>query len=251
VLGHVSYPTAIAYAPDGRSMACTHGGGVTIWRLADGRAHQPATGDLFRIVAFSPDGLLLATCNLNLTLLFEARAGRFARLTWDQDGPARPCSLAFSPDGRTLAVGRWVPQLGLSGDHFIRLADPRTGAKQATLRGHGNAATSLAFSPDGRTLAAACGQFLWAWDLSSGRPVAREKAGSHYFQAVAFTPDGHSLVAARNDGTVRLYDARTWRERSALDWKIGPLVSLAVAPDGMRAAAGSKRGKVVVWDLDV
>ena len=132
----------------------------------------------------------------------------------------------------------------------MRLAEPATGRDVSVLRGHGDTATALAFSPDGATLAAACGQFLWAWDVRSGGSLTRQKVDRLHFQAIAFTPDGRLLAAVRNDRTARFWDTRTWKEHAAFDWEVGPLVSLAVSPDGMRAAAGSKRGKIVVWDLD-
>jgi WD40 repeat protein len=251
VLGRVYYARGVAYSPDGQTVACAHPNGLTAWRVSDGRARQPAAGTKFTGVAFSPDGQFLAACGGTVARVFHAGPpGRSARRAYDQDAPGTACCLAFSRDGEALAVDWVIYHFGSSAEHFIRLTDPRTGRTRTTIQGHGSGASCLAFSPGGRTLAAACGQLLWAWDVPSGQPVARVKVGPLYFQAVAFTPDGRLLVAARNDGTVRLYDAQTWYERAALDWKIGPLVSLAVAPDGMRAAAGSKRGKVVVWDLD-
>jgi WD40 repeat protein len=140
---------------------------------------------------------------------------------------------------------------GSSWEHWIRLTDVTTQREKGALRGHGNVANDLAFSPDSATLAAACAQFLWVWDVRRGGPITRLKVNRLHFQAVAFTPDGHHLLAARNDGTVRVLETGRWREQVAFDWGIGPLVSLAVAPDGMRAACGSKRGKIVVWDVDL
>jgi hypothetical protein len=49
---------------------------------------------------------------------------------------------------------------------------------------------------------------------------------------------------------VRLFDAATWDEGPSSDGKVGPVVSVAFARDGMRAACGSAKGKIVVWDVD-
>jgi WD40 repeat protein len=140
---------------------------------------------------------------------------------------------------------------GETWEHWIRLLDVTTHQERGTLRGHGNIANDLAFSSDGTALAAACSQFLWVWDVASGEPLTRFKVDRLHFQAVAFTPDGRFLLAVRNDGTVRVLETQRWREQAAFAWGIGPLVSLAIAPDGMRAACGSKRGKIVVWDVDL
>jgi WD40 repeat protein len=48
---------------------------------------------------------------------------------------------------------------------------------------------------------------------------------------------------------VRLWDAASGRALSAYDWRIGPVSSLAFAPDGLRAAAGGN-GAICVWDLE-
>ena len=112
-------------------------------------------------------------------------------------------------------------------------------------------ARSLAFTPDERLLAGACGVFLRIWDATTGDLVVRMKVDQTHFQAVGFTPDGRFLVAGRNDGTVQFYETGTWREHAAFDWGIGPLACLVVARDGMRAAVGSKKGKILVWDLDL
>ena len=50
------------------------------------------------------------------------------------------------------------------------------------------------------------------------------------------------------DGTVRTWE--DGRQRSAYALEVGRLCCLAVAPDGMTAAAGGETGTVVVWDLE-
>jgi WD40 repeat protein len=242
------FPTSVAYAPGGEEVACCHLGGAFLWRPPDGLLRETNFGQKAQKVCYSPDGRWLAT------------AGPSGVYVWDRThqwlgspGPgasAQAYGLAFSPDSRVLASGHRTPYRRHPAEHWVRLAEPATGRDLAVLRGHRNVATDLAFSPRGTTLAAVCGQFLWAWDVRSGEPRTQQKVGSLYFQALAFTADGRFLAAARNDRTVRFWDTRTWKEHAAFDWEVGPLVSLAVSPDGMRAAAGSKRGKVVVWDLD-
>jgi WD40 repeat protein len=75
-------------------------------------------------------------------------------------------SLAFTPEGKTLASG------GL--DRTVKLWDVRTGKEKATLRGHQEDVTSVAISPDGNTLASADhAGTIKLWDISSLTKAAR------------------------------------------------------------------------------
>ncbi len=74
-------------------------------------------------------------------------------------------SVAFAPDGRTLASA--------SADKSVKLWDVQSRKEVATLTGHGNAVWSVAFAPDGRTLASASGdKSVKLWDVQS-----RKEAG--------------------------------------------------------------------------
>ncbi len=84
---------------------------------------------------------------------------------------------------------------------------------------------------------------------STPKPVRVVNDTRKHFTGLAVHPDGRRVFATCNDETVREYDAVTLHELRAYAWKVGKLRCLAVAPDGLTAAAGSDTGKVVVWDL--
>jgi WD40 repeat protein len=66
----------------------------------------------------------------------------------------------------------------------------------------------------------------------------------------AFTPDGRWFLTASNEETVKCWDAATWTLKREYAWEIGGLRSVAVAPDGMTAAAGGDKAAIVLFDLD-
>lgn len=250
VLARPHLPYSLAFSPRGRALAWSHYSGITLWDGDGGVELKGASGSFGGRfggrVRFSPDGRRLAA-GLG-ACVWDTRTG--ARVDRGRNGEGFTTSgVAFAPDGRTLAVSCWSK--GEEVRHLIRLIDPVWGEARAVLRSHGDIATDLAFSPDGKLLAAACGQFLCVWDVGGTEPIWRAKVNRRHFQAVAFTPDGRFLAAVRNDRSACFWGAEDRRQVATFDWEIGQLVSLAISPDGMRAAAGSRRGKIVVWDVDL
>jgi WD40 repeat protein len=247
----------LAFAPDGGTLVSCEMSAIFLYdrtTLAK-RALSPIGPEPVYYAWFAPDGLTL------LALGFSLR--RWDVRTWQPltEGIRLdyiPRLATQSPDGHTLAVGVSLrldrgarPVRGQVIRHTVRLLDSVTGREKRTIEDFNRRVDALVFAPDARTLAIASGPTLQTRDTTTGDVLFRHKIGSLHFQAVAFTPDGRCLLAARNDGTVRLYETHSWCERACYDWKIGRATCLAVAPDGLRAAAGGGSGRIVVWDLDV
>src|SRR5262245_59609092 len=97
-------------------------------------------------------------------------------------------SVAFSPDGKTLASA--------SGDKSIKLWDVATGKQQATLKGHTESVRSVAFSPDGKTLASASkDETVKLWDVEGLKNTATLRGPQKDLWSVAFSPDGKTLAS--------------------------------------------------------
>ena len=106
-------------------------------------------------------------------------------------------ALAFSPDGRMLAVG------GRDGD--MRVWDRSSGTQGAVLTPGEEPVGALAFSPDGRTLAVGAGGTVELWDVATWS--LRERLGWHEGRVtcLAYSPDGARLASGGHDRAVRLW----------------------------------------------
>lgn len=247
-----SYVCSLAYDPDGHYLAWGEWGQeVVIWEPGAPAARLLKLTKSYQQprmhVAYAPDGCFLAAVSGTVWLLETS--------TWESlplsEGSANGSgSVAFAPDGKTFASGHSRRGYRVT-EHTVRLWDVGKRRVVGTLVGHGTAAQAMAFSPDTRLLASACGPELFVWDTTTREVVLRHAMDRMYFKDVAFTPDGRFLLLARNDETVRVWRTSDWGEQRTYRWELGKMVSLAIDPAGMRAAAGSDKGKIVVWDLDL
>lgn len=166
-------------------------------------------------------------------------------------GKRRAASLAFSPDGRALAIG--------DTEGAAELWDLRSGKKAGTIAfapiGHKSAVEGLAFSPDGKKLAAVV--FFSRTDhneviirnVAGGEAIASLKGKkAELFTQVAFRPDGKFLAAGADSGA-KVWETSGWKEVASLENSYGT-ACLAFSPDGklLAAAGGVRQGEVVWWE---
>jgi WD40 repeat protein len=243
---HGSWMGAIAFSPDGKTLASTgHGTGFCLWDATTGKPTYrfPFLQRSHTAVAFSPDGKTLVLNNLwdrsyQGLVFLDVAAGKEIR-RW-ADGMRR-MSLAFSPDGLTLAGGLE--------DNTVRICDVRNGRELHRLRGE-NDAEALVFSPDGTLLA--LGNYdktIGLWDTRSGKELARLKGHANPVASIAFSPDGSLLASASyNDDDpepARLWDVAARRLVRTLGKEPR---SVAFSPTEKLLAGGNHDGSVSFWE---
>ena len=110
-------------------------------------------------------------------------------------------AVAFSPDGRWLATG--------SEGNMARVWEAAIGQEAARMV-HEGSVNAVTFSPDGKWLATGSGSTAWVWEATTGQEVARMEHDDEV-SAVAFSPDGKWL-ATGSDGWLPLSsgEARVW-----------------------------------------
>lgn len=152
-------------------------------------------------------------------------------------------SVAFSPDGKLLAMG------DTNGE--IRLYQVVDGKQVFTCKDHANWIVSLAFSPDGKILASSSTDYnVKMWDVGTGQCLQTLREHDHEVWSVAFSPDGNILASGSDDQTIRLWSVssgecfKTFREHT------GWVQSVAFSPDGRSLASGSDDQIVRLWDID-
>jgi WD40 repeat protein len=122
---------------------------IKIWNTRTGSLVRTLTDKRVTGLAISPNGKLLVTGGFKELKYWDVTSGRLVRTS--KGLLPETHTVAFSPDGKTIATGS--TDFGEYGKGDVRLWDARTGKQIRVLSGHRYAVMSVAFSPDGRTLA--------------------------------------------------------------------------------------------------
>jgi WD40 repeat protein/DNA-binding SARP family transcriptional activator len=269
---------SVASSPDGdRFAAIGQDGYVRIWKMGDTLADigEPLLAipnpiplnlkylDISRVrylpiyysnvIAYSPDGGLLATVGINNTaIIWDARTGSMLHTLEGHTDPV--VSLSFSADGRRLATA--------GHDSTARIWDVKTGQPQATLSGHTGVVYAAVFSPDRNYLVTgSVDQTVIFWDLrgmaAGGQPRAfftLSFVGKGNPSAVAFSQDGKRLaIGVGKTGWV--YEVDFSQEVPAkllfnLTGHTKDINSIVFTPDGKKVVTAGEEIRTKIWDAE-
>ncbi len=203
---------SIAFSPDGKTLATVSRPEVKFWDIRMGALErtltvQGKTEESVKSVAFSPDMKLVVT------------GGAYVRV-WDTEmwtlkqtlgdtAPSPP--VAFSPNGKFLAVGRY---------NGVDVWDTRNWSLHRKLK-HSYSVDAIAFSPDSQTfVSCGSGQGNYAgkvrfWDVQTWnlKRVIPQNGFDSIAYSLSFSPDGKIVASGHRMGTVKIRDAQTWAVR--------------------------------------
>ena len=215
------------------------------------------------------------------------KVGKVGSQAVNNNLPAPVTALAYSPDGKTLAVG---------GYKVIRLLDAATGELLKKVDGAADQVQSVAWSSDGKILAAAGGAagqsgevvlldtLTWKqlrtltghtdvvyavawkpnrmelatgsldktaciWDGATGKMIHKIKDHAEGVMGVTYSPDGKMLATASLDRSAKIFDTSSWKRLAALTAHQDGVLQVAFNQNGTRLATAGLDRTVRVWTI--
>lgn len=274
---------SVAFAPNGSTIAVGRMDAVELWDSSDAERLQRLDSIRHRSgsLAFSADGETLLSAGVRSG---AAKNDSLHGVIWNlQRGRVlADCVIPtaiYRGFTAALDAGHFLWAHGdddADQSMMVTVTDVANNAAAGRFESPGRI-VAAAVSGDGRWLATATSTrvFLWNTNAALNGPLVAGETPTIFaaaalagprerIDALAFVPDGRTLLTGTAVGTIRAWlipeylagatndDGPAWFDlpSAEFDWGFGPVTTLAVAPDGLTAAAGAMDGRVIAWDLD-
>lgn len=268
LINNFRFVTAIAFSPDGRTVAAFGNGQVIFFDVEKATIiHSSSISDYIQDISYSPDGSrLVLTGSTGLRII---DIGKDYEIQDIGEFPGFVYGIAISPDNRYLATGSPDNTVKLWDFHTFNLLEVMDGVtidqRDLQIRVSG----SVDFSQDGKYLASGGTSGIYIWEVASRKLI--HKLDMEQVRSIAFSPDGKTLVSescpmVRDDryhyywiacksSSITLWDV----ESGKVIWQVAPggdvtgrfyfaVGSVAFSPDGLEIASAGPGNEINLWD---
>jgi serine/threonine protein kinase/WD40 repeat protein len=258
-------PRAVAFSPDGRSLAWGGTGGARVFDLKERRWATPPLPHPREVVALAfsrSAGLLATACGDRKACVFDVPGGpsprleplpHIFRLHGYSHGGLELGPPLFVDEDRRLVTLDHAPSSTLCRLVWTDLASGSI-ARSAPLPEVDGNVTAVTLSPDGRLIAVGSQDRVLMIDAVNGKEVAVTSPGNEWTEDVTFDPAGQAVVSCGHDTTARLWS--TGGEHGATGIAIGHpirhpgmVVRARISPGDRLLATAQWDGRIVVWSL--
>ena len=280
--GHSLGVSYANYSPDGKRIVSTGDYTVHLWDAVSDIPQR--LGNSIHSIVFSPDGLhILIASKDNSICILDAKSLKMESIilkhsrsvncaayspdgkqivsasddhtvrVWDTESKKELLSLtiygnitsaAFSPDGKQIIASDDIKN--------VRIWNAQTGELTHSLSGHFYGVNSCAYSPDGKCAITGGMDFkICFWDTQTGQlqSFIYYDPSLAVPKSLSYSTDGKLIVAAMDDGSIRIIDAEKQAELKSLKGHTSYVNSASFSPSGKYIVSASSDKTVRIWDV--